>query len=85
MIYGRSSEQQNNQMGTRTSLEIRLPSGSWSRAYLWEEVSKLLGHTSIKTTEKFYAQWVKARQDRLDALVVGTWTTKVVDGAMNTR
>lgn len=38
-----------------------------------EEVSKLLGHTSIKTTEKFYAQWVKARQDRLDTLVVGTW------------
>jgi integrase/recombinase XerD len=50
-----------------------------------EEVSKLLGHTSIKTTEKFYAQWVKARQDRLDALVVGTWTTQVVDGAMSTR
>lgn len=50
-----------------------------------EEVSKLLGHTSIKTTEKFYAQWVKARQDRLDALVVGTWTTQVVDDAMSTR
>jgi len=38
-----------------------------------EEVSKLLGHESIKTTEKFYAKWVKPRQDRLDALVVGTW------------
>jgi site-specific recombinase XerD len=38
-----------------------------------EEVSKLLGHESIKTTEKFYAKWVKARQDRLDDLVVGTW------------
>jgi integrase len=38
-----------------------------------EEVSKLLGHTSIKTTEKHYAPWVKARQDRLNALVVGTW------------
>ncbi len=38
-----------------------------------EEVSKLLGHTSIKTTEKSYAPWVTARQDRLDALVVGTW------------
>jgi len=38
-----------------------------------EEVSKLLGHESIKTTEKYYAKWVKARQDRLDALVVGTW------------
>jgi integrase/recombinase XerD len=33
----------------------------------------LLGHESIKTTERYYAKWVKARQDRLDALVVGTW------------
>jgi integrase/recombinase XerD len=38
-----------------------------------EEVSKLLGHESIKTTEKSYAKWVKGRQDRLDALVTGTW------------
>lgn len=38
-----------------------------------EEVSKLLGHDSIKTTEKHYAKWVKSRQDRLDTLVVGTW------------
>jgi integrase/recombinase XerD len=37
-----------------------------------EEVSKLLGHESIKTTEKYYAKWVKARQDRLDTLVRGT-------------
>ena len=38
-----------------------------------EEVSKLLGHVSIKTTEKSYAKWIKARQDRLNALVIGTW------------
>lgn len=38
-----------------------------------EEVSKLLGHESIKTTERHYAKWVKGRQDRLDALVTGTW------------
>jgi site-specific recombinase XerD len=38
-----------------------------------EEVSKLLGHTSIKTTERSYAAWVQGRQDRLDSLVVGTW------------
>jgi site-specific recombinase XerD len=40
-----------------------------------EEVSKLLGHTSIRTTEKHYAKWVKGRQDRLDKLVIGTWAT----------
>jgi site-specific recombinase XerD len=38
-----------------------------------EEVSKLLGHDSIKTTETHYAPWVKSRQDRLDALVSATW------------
>lgn len=40
-----------------------------------EEVSKLLGHESIRTTERSYAKWVKARQDRLDSLVIGTWAT----------
>ncbi|HZP06749.1 MAG TPA: tyrosine-type recombinase/integrase [Terracidiphilus sp.] len=38
-----------------------------------EEVSKLLGHESIRTTEKHYAKWVKGRQDRLDTLVMQTW------------
>jgi site-specific recombinase XerD len=38
-----------------------------------EEVSRLLGHTSIKTTEKHYSPWVQARQDRLDSLVLATF------------
>lgn len=38
-----------------------------------EEVSKLLAHESIKTTEKHYAKWVKGRQDRLNSLVSATW------------
>ena len=38
-----------------------------------EEVSKLLGHESIRTTEHHYAKWVKGRQDRLDNLVTATW------------
>ena len=42
-----------------------------------EEVSKLLGHSSIKTTEKSYAAWVQGRQDRLDALVVATWAVEL--------
>lgn len=37
------------------------------------DVSKALGHESIKTTEKHYAKWVKGRQDRLDSLIMGTW------------
>ena len=38
-----------------------------------EEVSKLLGHESVNTTEKHYSKWVKGRQDRLDSLVIGAW------------
>lgn len=38
-----------------------------------EDVSRLLGHESIKTTERYYAKWVPARQDRLDLLVVDAW------------
>jgi site-specific recombinase XerD len=41
-----------------------------------EEVSKLLGHESIKTTERSYAKWVKGRQDRLDSLVTASWNVK---------
>ena len=37
-----------------------------------EEVSKLLGHSSIKTTEKSYSPWASSRQDRLDSLVTGS-------------
>lgn len=35
--------------------------------------SPQVGHESIKTTERHYAKWVKARQDRLDTLVIETW------------
>jgi integrase len=38
-----------------------------------EDVQKLLGHKSIKTTEKHYAPWNKARQDRLNSIVDRVW------------
>ena len=38
-----------------------------------DQVSILLGHSSIKTTEKHYAPWVKARQDQLEASVKKIW------------
>jgi integrase/recombinase XerD len=46
-----------------------------SKGVPMEEVSKMLGHESIKTTEKSYARWAKTRQDRLNKLVIGTWKT----------
>jgi integrase/recombinase XerD len=39
-----------------------------------DSVSKLLGHSSIKITERHYAPWVKARQDQLEADVRRIWT-----------
>jgi len=38
-----------------------------------ERVSVLLGHQSLKVTEKHYAPWVKARQDQLEADVRRNW------------
>ena len=34
-----------------------------------ENVSTLLGHQSIRVTEKHYSPWVKTRQDALDKAV----------------
>ena len=39
-----------------------------------DSVSKLLGHSSIKVTERHYAPWVKARQDLLEAEVRRSWS-----------
>ena len=38
-----------------------------------QDVSILLGHRSIRTTEKHYSPWVKSRQDALEAAVKLTW------------
>jgi integrase/recombinase XerD len=38
-----------------------------------DQVTILLGHSSVKITEKSYAPWVKARQEQLEAAVMKTW------------
>jgi integrase len=38
-----------------------------------EHVSILLGHSSIKVTERHYAPWVKTRQEKLEEEVQRTW------------
>jgi hypothetical protein len=52
---------------------IRFHRGSAHEEVPLEEVSKLPGHGSIKTTGRSYAKLVKGRQDRLDSLVSATW------------
>ena len=39
-----------------------------------ERVSVLLGHNSIKVTEKHYAPWVRARQEQAEADVSRAWS-----------
>jgi integrase/recombinase XerD len=48
-----------------------------------ESVSKLLGHSSIKITERHYAPWVKARQEQLEAEVRRIWSP--TDAAPDSR
>jgi integrase/recombinase XerD len=38
-----------------------------------EEVSVILGHSSIKTTERHYMPWVRARQTSLNESVMESW------------
>jgi len=46
-----------------------------------EEVSILLGHSSVRITEKHYASWVQARQEILRSHVAKTWETfEVIEG-----
>jgi integrase/recombinase XerD len=39
-----------------------------------QDVSILLGHSSVKITEAHYSPWVKARQMRLEAIVQRAWS-----------
>jgi len=45
-----------------------------------EQVSILLGHKSVKITEKHYAPWVKARQEQLAANVRKAWAVLQTTG-----
>jgi len=38
-----------------------------------EQVSILLGHSSVKITEKHYSPWIAARQEQLEAAVRKAW------------
>jgi integrase/recombinase XerD len=50
-----------------------------------ERVSALLGHQSIKVTEKHYSPWVRARQEQLEADVRRTWDVDLVASTPTNR
>jgi integrase len=39
-----------------------------------ERVSVLLGHSSVRVTERHYAPWTKSRQDQLEADLQRAWS-----------
>ncbi len=43
------------------------------RGVSMENLSTLLGHRSIKVTERYYASWVAGRQQHLENVVRATW------------
>src|SRR5437879_11069207 len=45
-----------------------------------EEVSRLLGHSSVLITQKHYAPWVIERQQRLATSVRTAWSTMGMSG-----
>lgn len=52
------------------------------------DVAILLGHSSVRTTEKHYSAWIRARQQRLEEHVRSTWDaynpgTKDLDRSAN--
>ncbi len=50
-----------------------------------QRVSEILGHSSIKVTEKHYLPWVRARQEHLNDAVVASWRKQGVLGGENKR
>jgi integrase/recombinase XerD len=44
-----------------------------------DQVSMLLGHSSVKITEKHYSPWVRARQEQLERSVKQAWANVPVE------
>jgi integrase/recombinase XerD len=50
-----------------------------------ERVSILLGHESVRTTERNYAPWVRSRQEQLEADLTRAWGLDPVAQTSQTR
>ncbi len=45
-----------------------------------EDTAVLLGHSSVKITERHYATWAKGRQDRLERVLKSVWLSEAGGG-----
>lgn len=50
-----------------------------------ERVSILLGHQSVKVTEKHYRPWVRERQEQAEADVRRTWANDPIAAIASSR
>jgi integrase len=50
-----------------------------------ERVSILLGHESVRTTERNYAPWVRSRQEQLETDVTSVWGLDPVIAAQTSQ
>ncbi|MGA2167904.1 MAG: site-specific integrase [Terracidiphilus sp.] len=60
----------------RDTFAVELLKAGWSL----EDVSRLLTHTSIRVTEKYYARWVKARVKQLDDKMIAYLASRGAEG-----
>jgi integrase len=44
-----------------------------------ERVAVLLGHRSVKVTERYYSAWSRSRQDQLEADIRHTWNEPTIE------
>jgi hypothetical protein len=48
-----------------------------------DKVSILLGHSSIRITERHYASWTRSRQEQIEADLKATWCNDPVIGEVH--
>ncbi len=59
--------------GRPTDFATRLLLNSFVKAIPIERISTLLGHASVKVTQRHYAPWTRALQEQTDSDLERTW------------
>jgi hypothetical protein len=67
MAKYRAANLQNTRWGSDIP-RVRIRGRKRNGVALDKGISELLGHESIKTTERHHSKWMKGRQDRLESV-----------------